>query len=782
MFAKIALLFPPFATLTYGLPRYFPDGFWKVGMRAAIPLGKQIRCGYIVSIDEKSDLPPETACKNILWPLEREPILNEELLALANDLSARQAAPLGSVFGHMLPTELKSGDFRFRKGAEIFDLERIMALDEDWRVRLATALVKGEGEFEARRRNSSAEEALEVKIDPPWPVRPAAKRQIALLDFLHEKGFATRRQLAQNFGAGYADALNKLLAAGYVGFLDEVEREIAPIEVADFALTAEQKKALDAFESALNSEEAECRLLYGVTGSGKTAVYLELIKKCLASGKSVFLLAPEIALAHKLFADAARVFPRGIPRLYHGYQFSGARSDLFRGLAATREASLIVGARSALFLPVHTPGLIILDEEHDASFKQDEGFPYHAKEVAWFRMQKNRGALILGSATPDIKTFYSARSGQIPVSILSSRVSGRALPPVELVNIGAGTGKISPGTIQAGAEGVGLLAPESEKALIECLDRGEQAVVLLNRRGYAPMIYCLDCAKVLRCPHCEIGLSYHKSSKKLMCHYCGYSAPYPSPCPDCHRANFLPIGEGTEKIAERLETIAGREILRMDRDSARRKGKVDEILEDFRANRSPILVGTQMLSKGHHFPNVTLAIVADGDIGLNLPDYRAAERTFQLLVQAGGRAGRGQKAGRALIQTRNVNHYCWKYVLNSDYEGFYEEELARRRKKLYPPFVKLAILRFSFPRADEAAFAAVQETRAFVRKEGARLGVAALGPVPSPIPLLRGMRRFQCLLKAQDWKNIRALYFKIISRPAPARLKIFLDLDPVNML
>ncbi|MDE5833144.1 MAG: primosomal protein N' [Desulfovibrio sp.] len=782
MFAKIALLFPPYSVLTYALPDAFPPEFWRKGTRVCVPLGKQIRSGYIVSADQRSDLPSGTVIKSVVWPLEKEPVLNEELADLARDLAARQGAELGSVFGHVLPAELKSGDFRlFWRGA-IYDPGRVGIMNADSYREMALAFARGEATFAEKRRRASENDIIRLKIDPPWPLRPAAKKQIALLDFIHEKGWVTREQISQKFGPGCNALLKKALEAGYVDFQEDKEKEAFRGLDADFKLSGEQEKAAREFGAALASDRPECRLLYGVTGSGKTAVYLRLVRECLARGKSALLLAPEAALAHKLYADAASVIPAEDLYLYHGYQTSRSRSDLFAALASSREPKLVVGTRSALFLPLHNPGCVILDEEHDSSFKQDEGFVYHAKEVAWFRMQKNSGLLILGSATPDIKTFYAAKIGAIPRTDLKSRVSGASLPPVELTNIGALSGKAAAGTIKATAEGLSLLSPYCEEALRECARKGEQAVILLNRRGYAPMIYCLNCAKILRCPHCEIGLSYHKSAKKLICHYCGYTAPYPSPCPDCRRANFLAVGEGTEKIAERLETIAGREILRLDRDNTRRPGKIDEILNDFRANRSPFLVGTQMLSKGHHFPNVTLAVVADGDIGLNMPDYRATERAFQLLIQAGGRAGRGEKPGRVLIQTRNVNHYCWKYVLNSDYEGFYKEELARREKKLYPPFVKLALLRFSFPQNDARAADSITELRPWIRREGERAGAIVLGPAPSPLAMLRGMRRFQCVIKSGEWQNIRELYFKLLKQPFAGRLKIFLDLDPVNML
>ena len=446
------------------------------------------------------------------------------------------------------------------------------------------------------------------------------------------------------------------------------------------------------------------------------------------------------------------------------------REKTFRELAKRREPCLVVGTRSALFLPLPSLGAVVLDEEHDSSFKQDEGLTYQAKEVAWFRIAQAKGLLVLGSATPDLKTFYAVREAKIPMSMLPARVGGGTLPAIRLVDIRSVDCAES------------ILAPETLSALKETVEQGDQAVILLNRRGYAPLMYCIDCGKVARCPHCDIGLTYHKGRERLVCHYCGYSVPFPSPCPSCKGLHFHPMGQGTERVEEYIGTLLppGGRVLRLDRDSTRRPGRMEEILESFARQEAQVLVGTQMLSKGHHFPHVTLAVVADGDIGLNLPDYRAAERTFQLLVQSSGRAGRGGKPGQVIIQTRDVNHYCWQYVKNGDYEGFYEHEIALRRRRRYPPFINLALLRISYPMDWADGPTQLARITALLRSESK--GVTVLGPAPAPLPLLRGRRRFQCLLKAGDWQSIRALYGVLLPLASPPNLRISLDIDPVNML
>jgi len=336
-----------------------------------------------------------------------------------------------------------------------------------------------------------------------------------------------------------------------------------------------------------------------------------------------------------------------------------------------------------------------------------------------------------------------------------------------------------------GATENGVLAPESLDALEACVKRGDQAVILLNRRGYAPLMYCLSCAQVLQCPQCSISLTYHKGRERVVCHYCGYSHAYPMPCPSCNGLHFLPMGEGTEKLEESLapRLPSGARILRLDRDSTRRSGMVESILNAFARKEAQVLIGTQMLSKGHHFPDVTLVIAADADIGLNLPDYRATERTFQLLVQASGRSGRGEKAGEVIIQTRDPNHYCWEFVKTSDYAGFYAKEIALRERRRYPPFVNLALLRISFSKDSSKGEALMEEVSRAIRARAREAGLTVLGPAPAPLTALRGMRRFHCLIKADNWASVRELYTLAMKKAGRSgTLRLTLDLDPVNML
>ena len=796
--ARVALLSPPFADLSYALSEYLPAEAFFVGQRVAVPLGKGLRVGVISAFVPADDAFP---LKPVVWPLEKKPLLSSSYLDLAMQLAHRQSETTGRILGSILPAGLRTTQVRIRffgpgKPREYRPRDFTLMPPEDC-ASCGRLWSLGQAEVSRAGQNPLDAELCVLALDPPWPIRPAAKTQAALLEYLFENGAVSRRRLAETFGKGVLATLATLAGRGLVHIRPATDHEfpdeshppgppIAPPAVlpgapgadSGFSFTSEQRSAFESLLAAALAGKAESRLLFGITGSGKTAIYLELARAVLARGRSVLLLAPEVALALKLWGDAAAALPFSVlPHerrlLFHGYQSASVRENAFCALSrAGCEARLVVGTRSALLLPLENIGLIILDEEHDASFKQDEGFTYQAKEVAWYRAGAHKALLLMGSATPDVKSFHAAKEGRLSLHVLTERVGGGALPEVRLVHLPKGGVQES------------LLAGETLEALNAVIGKGEQAVILLNRRGYAPLMYCRTCSRVAKCPQCDIGLAYHKGRERLLCHYCGASTPYPSPCPACKSISFLPLGEGTEKLEEALSASLppGTGVLRLDRDSTRRPGRMEEILAAFARKEASVLVGTQMLSKGHHFPDVTLAIVADADLGLNLPDYRAAERTFQLLVQSAGRSGRGGKPGQVLIQTRDPGHYCWEYVTSADYEGFFEHELALRKKHRYPPFVRLALIRISCAAEEALGPESVAALGKALRQAAQNSGVSVLGPAPAPIPLLKGRRRWQCMLKGDDWQTMRTLFASAVtlSRKSPLRLR--LDLDPVNML
>ncbi len=805
--AQVAMLSPPFSTLSYSLPKAFPVEAWQAGQRVVLPLGNGIRVGLLLGLPDKfgAALPVNAegrpiTLKPLIWALDRTPLLPPAYLRMLTQLASRLMCHPGQILASVLPLAMRTSKLKlsvFDGGSpRLHPLNELRHLPPETYRELAILWVEGQGGLVERGLDQLENEICLLTADPPWAVRPAAKRQLALLELLWENGPLNRKIIQNKLGNDAGQTIKRLIDLGLLRIrpasaddecpeTDDLEKLWSELPQPDthqgFELTERQQAVLGDLQTALGTEGDSHHLLHGITGSGKTVIYMELIRRCLKQGRSAILLAPEVALAIKLRNDLQKSFPaQSCPQeaelkivLAHGYQSPGMRERIFRQSAVAQDPLIIVGTRSSLFLPLDNIGLIILDEEHDSSFKQDEGLVYQAKELAYSLAQEHKALLLLGSATPDVKSFQAGRQGRLCVHSLPDRVGGGTLPSVELVDIR----HLGPTD--------GLLAQPSLEALKETVKRGDQAVILLNRRGYAPLMHCLSCAQVVKCPSCDIGLTYHKVRERLVCHYCGYNVPFPSPCPACRGLNFLPFGEGTEKLEENLESMlpAGSGVLRLDRDSARRPGRMEEILAAFARGEAQVLVGTQMLSKGHHFPDVTLAIAADADLGLNLPDYRATERSFQLLVQSAGRAGRGEKPGRVLIQTRNLEHYCWDYVKRADFEGFFEVELQKRQRLNYPPFSRLALIRLSFPMDWKEGRDAVEALAAVYREEAARHGLTLLGPAPAPLAILRGRRRFQCLIKAQNWQSIRLVFAAGLKHNVfSGKLRCSLDLDPMNMM
>ncbi|OGR40108.1 MAG: primosomal protein N' [Desulfovibrionales bacterium GWA2_65_9] len=793
---QVWLASPPYAALTYLCPDWFPDP--QPGLRVLAPLGRGLRVGVLQ--EPTKALPQGVDLKPLVWPLEHEPVLDPGTLDLVRELSARHMAHPGRVLELILPRGLRSSSASFSVEHPDFPAtlssKALQALPPERLAVLAGLWAGGRMRVRLAPRRQAEELFVMLAADPPWAVRPNAVNQIRLLERLFDAGAMSLGAVRAVFGDAGILAMKRLATAGIVRLgepLDSMDDSGNPDEVpacvplpgellpgADsetLSATPEQQAALDELLPALESGEPRMALMHGVTGSGKTHVYLELAKRCLESGRSALLLAPEVALACHLWRQARAALPAAEAYFSHGYQSPRRREQTFSHISAAgstkRGPVLVVGTRSALFLPIRDLGLVVLDEEHDESYKQEERVAYHAKELAYSRIKRSGGLLVLGSATPDVKTFHAGQSGQLPVQTLKSRVGSRAMPEVRLVDIAGLKDPDEP------------FAPETLAAIQTALDAGDQIIVMLNRRGYAPVMYCMACEEVVQCPDCQVGLTYHKLRERLVCHYCGLTHPYPIPCAKCGGVTFVPMGEGTERLEEYFLRTLGHEVsvLRMDRDSARRQERLEEILRRFREGEAQVLVGTQMLSKGHHFPGVTLVVVANADMGLYLPDYRAAERTYQLLVQVSGRAGRGEKPGRVLVQTRNPAHPFWDFVLRADYQGFYNREIASRQRFRYPPFTKLALLRLSCAANQEHLVQAMLEFGKALRATAKPLGVDVLGPAPAPMAQLRGRKRFNCLLKCADWQPIRALFVAVSrSEVKPEGFRLELDLDPVSML
>ena len=761
---SVDLLCAPYARYTYALPEYLPGSVWHVGQRVLVPLGRRVAMGVIVAWNAPA---PGRGVREIICPAEDRPLLDSAYVAMVEDLAIRQLVSPGQVLAAVLPAPLRAVPRIVHKHAGVVPLRELLA-DPQERLALGHAWVQGEVEVACPGRPPAP--FWELAAPPPWPIRPGAVRQRAVLRHLDLHGPCSSHALRRALGAEAVAAVPSLVAKGLVRARVPIEANqdlcLPPDAV---VLNAQQQAACQRLAESLGRAEVTTALLYGVTGSGKTAVYLDLVGRVLDAGGCAFLLAPEVALALKLAAEAQRAFPH-VPRVVaHGYLRPSHKSQLFLQARQSSGPLLVVGTRSALFLPV-TPRLVILDEEHDASFKQDEGLGYQARDVAHLRLRSQGGLLLLGSATPDIKVFHAAQTGRIALVSLSQRVNAQPLPKVALVDMREHRGAV--------------LAPVVRQALDGALAQGEQVIVMHNRRGYAPILVCQSCQEPLVCPQCRISLTWHKARSLVLCHYCGFHADFPLPCPACRSAQFEPLGGGTEQLEEflRRELPTQVAVARLDRDVGRQPEDAQEILSAFAQGKTQVLVGTQMLCKGHHFPGVSLVVVVDGDLGLNLPDYRAAERSFQMLVQVAGRAGRGEVPGRVFIQTRNPDHPFWGFVVRADFEGLYRHELGLRQAMGYPPFTKLALVRIAIP-VQGGDVAGVGRIGDALREEGRRRSVTVLGPAPAPLAVLRGRKRFHCLLKGADWLRLRAVcHAGMEAARREKSLRVSVDFDPMDML
>ncbi len=603
---------------------------------------------------------------------------------------------------------------------------------------------------------------------------PPGSRQRRILEWLQRHGATSRRQLNALFpGAG--PVLKRLTALGAVAVEasrpggaagcgeDNGEAAVPPL------LTAEQNAALEKLAPALAGNAFAPFLLHGVTGSGKTEVYLRAAEEARRRGKKILILVPEIALTPQLverFRQRLGGEDQGLAVLHSGLS-NGDRRRVWKGVRTGR-IDLVIGARSAVFVPFDRVGLIIVDEEHEAGYKQSEGFRYNARDLALWRGQIDAATVILGSATPSLATFCRARQGKIGYLPLPCRVLSRPLPEVTLVDL-------------SGRSLRGCLSPELIAALGENLEKGEQSLLLLNRRGFSPFLLCQDCGTVIRCPRCEISMTFYRRRNLLRCHYCDSLAEPPETCPHCRGTRLQPCGAGTERLEEELaELFPAARLARMDSDSMTRKDAYPRMVERMRSGEVDILVGTQMVAKGHDFARITLVGVVDADATLFLPDFRSVERAFSLLTQVSGRAGRGVLPGRVLIQTRNPGHYVFDSVIRHDYESFFEQEAGFRRDMGYPPFGHLANIVVSGEK-DEAVEAGAATLAAWLQGAGQQ-GVEVLGPSPCLLARLRGKRRVQILLKAAARPPLHRLLERLDREtPRLPGMKIMVDVDPVDM-
>ena len=717
-----------------------PEGMEIVpGQQVAVPFGPRRREGFVVSVSDECDLPPEKV-KPLIGPVQDYPVVLPELMALADWMHERYLCNLVDALRLMIPAEMRTGRVHVRTARRV----RLL-----WnRERIA--------EFEkSNPRAGRQSELLRLLLDGD---QDAARLNPSALKALREKGAVEI----------YEAELRRTPAALRA-------RQSAP----DFQLMPGQRRAVEAITASMDADGGRF-LLYGVTGSGKTEVYIRCIRHALERGRGAIVLVPEIALTpqmvawfHARFGDNAAVLHSGLS--------AGEKFDEWRRIRFG-EARVVVGARSAIFAPMEDIGVVIVDEEHENTYQSESRPRYDAREIAWRRAAENKAALVLGSATPSIASFMRAMPGvreenRLTLLELRERVQGRPLPEVELVDMR--------GEFELGNHSV--FSGRLRAALGRCLERGEQAMLFINRRGHSTFVSCRKCGYVVKCAQCDVSMTYHQAENLLKCHFCGSTMPPPKSCPSCGSAHIRYFGAGTQKVAEEAQRLFPQaRIARMDIDTTREKDAHEKILNRFRSGEVNLLIGTQMIAKGLDFPNVTLVGVMAADMMLNLPDYRSCERTFQLITQVAGRAGRAGKPGLAIVQTYDPDHYGVKLAAAQDYRAFYRKESGFRRSALYPPFTQIARVVYSGKDGAlvrKAAEADEEKLNAWLDENGHRPDVVQIKAVEAPISLLRGEHRWQLYLKMHFKGDVSAACARMqeMTSEAPAGVRAELEVNPVNM-
>ena len=545
-------------------------------------------------------------------------------------------------------------------------------------------------------------------------------------------------------------------------------------DVVDLKLNAEQKFALDEIEKAVSAGQFSAFLLHGITGSGKTEVYIRAMRKCLNMGKSALMLVPEIALT-PIFSRRLKAIFGDEVAILHSNLSPGERFDEWRRIRLGN-ARVVIGTRSAIFAPLENVGLLVVDEEHDSSYRQHESPYYNARDTAVMRANLSQAVVVLGSATPSLESFDNARAGKYQYLQLKNRIGNRPLAQAELIDMRE-VFKLTGRDV--------TISPQLSDAIKETHLRGEQSIILLNRRGFSQFVLCRSCGESLRCKNCDITLTYHRHDPKLVCHYCGYKVKVPEECPFCKGEFLYFIGHGTEQLEQHLrDMFPDLVIARVDRDTMNRKGEMARTLMQFDRGETDMLVGTQMLAKGHDFHNVTLVGVISVDTGLGLPDFRAAERTFQLITQVAGRAGRGDLQGRVLIQTYYPQHYALRHAVRQDYDGFFNEEIRYRERMAYPPYVVLASILIRHTDLNVATDTS-RLLREALDRANTEKNCRILGPAPASIARLKGEHRIQMLIKGLNRRKLREVIDLGLAdaddKGADLRIA-HVEIDPINLM
>lgn len=792
--------------------------FVKVGSRVAVGFGPRTLQGFVVGLSQETEY--DTAkLKPIKELLDPVPPLLPDLMELSAWLSQKYCCSRISALQAMLPTALKGKEEKY-----ITLTDETLEPDEQWKPLFAA--IKQQGYLAWDKLIEQFPERIhELKAgldNGLFQVHSVVKDQLTIKTQLavtlqagvDEKQFeALKRKAPKQYEAiivlqqqkmpmlltelvakvdTTSSTINSLEKKGYVT-ITEQELSRDPYKHRKFtssqalSLTSEQQAAYEKIVIQMQQETGQTMLLHGVTGSGKTEVYLQAIAQCLASDKQAIVLVPEIALTPQMVERFKSRFGDQVA-VMHSRLSNGERYDEWRKIRY-EAASVVVGARSAIFAPFKRIGLIIIDEEHEGSYKQEETPKYHARDVAVFRAKQHGAAVVLGSATPSLETFAAAnRNKEEALIALPHRVNGKAMPKVNIVDMRE----------QLHGGNRSMFSKPLYDALADRLAKKEQSVILLNRRGYSTFVMCRSCGYVATCPHCDISLTFHQKTNMLRCHYCGHAEGSPSSCPSCTSEHIRFFGTGTQKVEEELAKLfPGIRVIRMDVDTTTEKHAHEKLLKAFGEHKADVLLGTQMVAKGLDFPLVTLVGVIAADSTLNLPDFRAAERTFQLITQVAGRAGRHQLSGEVIVQTYMPEHYAIEAARNHSFELFLEHELKLRSVMGYPPYCRIVAITMqheSLPQLIETSSKFVQSLKDLAEYEGLLVplnsqmqrALEILGPVASPISKIKDRYRYQCVLKYRGRIDAVALVNRAVEPflevQAQKKVQFIIDVDPQTIM
>ncbi len=802
---EVAVGLPVSKTFHYLIPEKMRDSL-QIGMRVLVPFKGRKVTGFAIDILDSPPKGIEEKLREVENILDEAPLIDLQMLRFYRWISDYYIYPLGEVIKTGLPPglHLKSElilslaqngkEYLTRSSLDPVQVKVFKEIERCGKVSLKKILKIFPGEvsksqlFSWKRKGFlNIDAGIEDKeVKPKFEKivqyqrsdfsKPVSKKQTEILKWLEERAEASTSEINKRFKSP-SKAISSLQAKGLISIVSRevcrdfsVRSELKPYPKPE--LSSDQEAVLNEILKGVHSKRFSPFLIYGVTGSGKTEIYLRAIEEVLHQGRNAIVLVPEISLTPQLLSRFKDRFGENLSLLHSGLG-KGERYDQWRKIWK-EEVKIAVGARSAIFAPFKNVGIIIVDEEHDPSYKQEEKLRYHARDLAVVRAKQDEATLLLGSATPSLESFHNAEQGKFHLLKLPERIERKPLPLVEIVDM---------------RNEEGLLSEKVRAGLQKNIEDKKQSLLFLNRRGFANFILCPDCGFTFKCPNCTVTLTYHLRDRSLQCHYCDYRIRAPGDCPKCEGHRLQGIGIGTERLAEEIRSLFPEaQVGRMDRDTTRRRRSHQQILKGLESGKTDILVGTQMIVKGHDFPNVTFVGVISADTSLHFPDFRSSERTFQLLTQVAGRAGRGEVFGEVVIQTFNPDHYSIQRAKDHDFIGFYQEESQFRRALDYPPFSRLINFRL-VGNSEKKTKAVSEEMRKMSQdllKRGYGKGLEILGPSAAPFAKMRGKFRWQMLVKGKSPKLLhqfaQELAFRLEEETKGKGVNLDIDVDPVFIL